>query len=125
MRKYEKPIVLVNDELFEGVFAASGAVAGGNVALSVSASIAGSNGSDTCYLTGKVTNNTAADVKDWRVQLTFNGTITSATVYNCNASINGSVLTITPAQDYNRTIAAGGFAELGGAITGKTVLSLI
>ncbi len=128
MKNYEKPIVLANSELSEGVFTASGTFGGGtasgNDALSVIASIAGSNGSNTCYFSGKVTNNTAESITGWSVQLAFSGAITKATIYNCNVSINGNILTITPACDWNQTIAAGGSADISGEVIGATVLYL-
>lgn len=125
MKNYEKPIILANNELSEGVFAASGAVAGGNGTLSVSVSVASTDGNKTCYFGGAVTNNSSETISDWNIQLSFDGAVATASVSNCNVSISGNTITITPAYDWNRTIEAGLSKEISGNATGVAgILSL-
>lgn len=134
MKNYEKPVVLANSELSEGIFAASGMQAGGNPggstgggtgSLSVTASIIGSDaGSNSSSFAGTAINNTGADISDWSISLSFSGQVKSASVSNCNVSISGSSITITPARDYNQTLKPGEFQTLSGTVTGDTVLSL-
>ena len=128
MREYVKPAIVVNEDLAESVYMASGSadVAGGASDVSVNASISGNNGSDTVYFNESilVTNNSDTDIVNWSVSLAFSGPVKAAQVYNCNVAISGSVITITPAYDWNNTLRAYETYKVGAQVTGDTILTL-
>lgn len=126
MKNYEKPMILANEELAEGVYAASGSSGSGDGALIVEATITSNDGSSTCYFSGTVQNTSANDVSSWSATLVFDGPVSTATVWNCNTAISGSTIIITPQEgSWNETIAAGGKVDFGGQVTGAKVLSLV
>lgn len=108
MTNYEKPVVLANEDVAEGVYAASGAVVsvpteagGGSVSVSgVELSEVGNqwNKANTYKVT--IANSGNEDMADWSVTVSVtSGTATGAQIYNgwlASASLNGSTITITP-----------------------------
>lgn len=118
MKNYEKPVLLVNEELAEGVYAASGAVGettdgSGAAAVSVSGVETTSTGNqwykvNTYSVTVQNTGNEAA--ADWSASVSVTaGTADSASTYDtglANVSLSGSTITITPGE--RGTIPAGG-----------------
>lgn len=112
MKFYEKPIILLNEELSEGVYAASGAVSpsgpsgpsgpsasGGGVSATVNVS-----NNDTWNkvidFTVTIQNNGSETATDWSVSLHVTGTPISLTNYDSNykATLSGNTITITPVQ---------------------------
>lgn len=127
MVNYEKPLVLANEEVAEGVYAASGAVAPGETeAGSSSVSVTGVelasagdqwNKTNTYKVT--IANNKNEELKDWSASISVtSGTATGAQVYNgwqASASLSGNTITITP--------GGGGAIGAGGSITVEVVVS--
>lgn len=106
MKSYERPVVLANEELAEGVYAASGSFAGaGSGAAFVSGVELVSAGNEYYKVnTYKVTisNSGSQDLTEWSVSVSVtSGTATNAEVYNgwlASASLTGDKITITPGQ---------------------------
>lgn len=106
MKSYERPVVLANEELAEGVYAASGSFAGaGSGAAFVSDVELVSAGNEYYKVnTYKVTisNSGSQDLTEWSVSVSVtSGTATNAEVYNgwlASASLTGDKITITPGQ---------------------------
>ena len=108
MELYKKPVILLNEELAEGVYAASGDSAEeetpeSSASVSVSGVSLVSEGNEYNKVnTYKVTikNSGGAEATDWSVSISvLSGTATDAVVYNtwmANASLRGSTITITP-----------------------------
>ena len=108
MTNFEKPVVLANEDVAEGVYAASGAVVsapteagGGSVSVSgVELSAAGNQWNKVNTYNVTITNNGNEDKADWSVTVSVtSGTATGAQIYNgwlASASLNGSTITITP-----------------------------
>lgn len=99
---YEKPIVLANEELSEGVYAASGAVeepAGVSVG-GVELVEEGNQWNKVNKYAVNVVNTGSEEAKDWSVSIYVkSGTATNATIYNgwlASASLSGNTITITP-----------------------------
>lgn len=126
MRNYLKPLVVVNDELAEGVYAASGNVTEPNQPTTGSVSVTGvsiaSEGNQWNKVnTYKVTiaNSTSEDKADWTVAISvISGTATDAKINNgwlASAYLNGSTITITP--------GGGGAIPAGGSIEVEVVVS--
>lgn len=113
MTNYEKPVVLANDDVAEGVYAASGAqIAGGSGSVSVSSVSLGSEGNQYYKVnTYNVTirNNGQEDAADWSVNVSVtSGTASEAKIYNdwlASASLSGNTIAIKPGG--GGTIAAG------------------
>lgn len=108
MKNYEKPIVLSNEDIAEGIYAASGAVdssgagASGSAA-SVSKVTLSSSGNEYYKVnTYEVTvkNSGSEDLAGWAASVTVtSGTVTAVTSYNtwlATAEHAGSVITIRP-----------------------------
>lgn len=117
---YEKPLVVANDEVAEGVYAASGAVVpgatdspdAGSGSASVSTVELGTAGNAWYKVnTYKVTiqNSGNEDLNEWAATVSVtSGTATAAKTYNswqASASLNGNTITITPGS--GGTIGAG------------------
>lgn len=107
MKNYEKPIVLANDELAEGIYAASGAVnegssSSGTDAVSVSKVTLASEGNWDGVRTYNVTitNSGSENLTEWSASISVtSGTATNVTIYNnwlASATLNGNKITITP-----------------------------
>lgn len=116
MKNYEKPVILANEELAEGVYAASGAVSegtGGSASVSVSNVETASVGNqwykvNTYTVTIQNSGSEASAVWSANVSVTA-GTADSASTYDtglANVSLSGSTITITPGE--RGTIPAGG-----------------
>lgn len=119
MELYVKPIVLVNEELAEGIYAASGNPAQSEqpaASKGVSASVEVTN-NDTwnkvIYLNVTITNNGSEVAKDWSVALNVTGTATNLTSYDSNyrITLSGNTITIVPVQWGD--IPAGGSKTVG------------
>ena len=126
MRNYLKPLVVVNDELAEGVYAASGNVTEPNQPTTGSVSVTGvslTEAGNEYYKVNKykvtITNSTSEDKADWKVAISvISGTATEAKVDNnwlASASLVGSTITITP--------GGGGVISAGGSIEVEVVVS--
>lgn len=132
MTNYEKPVVLANEDVAEGVYAASGAVVpeasapaeigGGSGSASVTGVELTSAGNEyykvnTYNVT--ITNNGNEDKADWSVTVSVtSGTASGAQIYNswlASASLNGSTITITP--------GGGGAIGAGQSIVVEVVVS--
>ena len=123
MKKYEKPMILVNEELAEGVYAASGALGGADTA---SASVSdvkltqeGNQYNKVNTYTVTITNSGNEELTNWSVSITVaSGTATNATVYNgwlAAASLSGNKITITPGG--GGTISAGSSIDVEVVVT--------
>ena len=93
MKTYEKPVVLANEELAEGVYAASGAVSGGTCWTIVEDKDAAQewNGSHHVFQM-KITHSDAVEHISMQSTsvITFNNTVTDAySEGNCAASVTG------------------------------------
>lgn len=122
MKKYEKPVVIVNEELAEGIYTASGDSDNVDAGVANNAISVGSvkektvgdqwNKTNTYGVTIKNSGNTES--KDWSVTVTVSqGTATGAQVYNgwqASASLSGNTITITSGG--GGAIAAGGSIEV-------------
>lgn len=127
MTNYEKPVVLANEDVAEGVYAASGAVVsipteagGGSVSVSgVELSAAGNQWNKVNTYNVTIANNGNEDKADWSVTVSVtSGTATGAQIYNgwlASASQNGSTITITP--------GGGGAIGAGQSIVVEVVVS--
>ena len=117
MKEYDKPIIMVTEELAEGVYAASG-----SNPISVSSVELISEGNQWNKVnTYKVTirNSGSENLTDWTVSiLVTSGTATNVTIYNgwlASASLNGNKITITP--------GGGGAIGAGGTIDVEVVVT--
>lgn len=122
MKKYEKPVVLVNEELAEGIYTASGDNDSVNTGVTKNAISVDSvkektvgdqwNKTNTYGVTIKNSGNTES--KDWSATVTVSqGTATAAQIYNgwqASASLSGNTITITPGG--GGAIAAGSSIEV-------------
>jgi hypothetical protein len=100
MRTYEKPMILANEELAEGVYAASGDTAVSTGSANVSYSLKDraawdGNRQYDIYLT----NNSSETVHNASVTVSVNGTVTSITGYNLSVVRNGDKAVITYSDD--------------------------
>lgn len=129
MVSYEKPLVVANEEVAEGVYAASGAGAsgsadaaagGGSVSVSgVKLVTAGNVWNKVSTYGVTIQNGGNEELKDWAATVSVtSGTATSAQVYNtwqASASLSGNTITITP--------GGGGTIGAGQSITVEIVVS--
>ena len=121
MELYKKPVVLLNEELAEGVYAASGDVdeAAGGVSVSGVSLISEGNEYNKVN-TYKVTikNSGTEEAADWSASVAVvSGTVTDVVVYNtwlASASLSGSKITIVP--------GGGGAIPAGGSIEVEVVV---
>ena len=127
MERYEKPSVLMNEELAEGVYAASGAVDGGSDEPgSVSVTSTKQTGFGHEYnkvntYAVTITNSTNEEATDWSVTFALEeANPQSAVIYNnwlASASLSGRTVTITP--------GGGGAISAGGSIEVEVVVTYI
>ncbi len=119
MKDYIKPMVLVNEELTEGIYTASGDNSGGaaGTGVSVSGVRLDSEGHEYYKVnsyTVTVANSGSENMTDWKVNLSVaSGHATNAQIYNsyqASASLSGDTITITPGE--GGTIAAGSAIEI-------------
>lgn len=126
---YERPIVLANEELAEGVYAASGTTSttsGGTSTGSGGVSVAGVSLTSEGNQYNKVNiynvtiqNSGNQPAADWKVSLSVtSGTATGATIYNnwlASAALSGNTISITP--------GGGGAIPAGGSIEVEVVVN--
>lgn len=91
MKTYEKPLVMVNNDLAEGVYAASGAGAVGNGAYSLKEVAAWSQNKQYDV---DFTNTSSEEVDSVTVVMTIHGDVYSITG-NISATITGNTVTVT------------------------------
>ena len=121
MKNYEKPMILVNEELAEGVYAASGVLSGAGIASvsDVALTQEGNQWNKVNTYTVTITNTGSENLTDWSVSISVtSGTATSATVYNgwlAAASLSGNKITITP--------GGGGVIKAGDSIDVEVVVA--
>ncbi|MCH5187058.1 MAG: hypothetical protein J1F63_01545 [Oscillospiraceae bacterium] len=126
MVNYEKPLVFENEELAEGVYAASGSTggganpgAGGVYVLGVSLISEGNQYNKVNIYEVTIKNDGSTEQTDWTVHLMVtSGTAVGAQVYNgylASASLNGNTITVKP--------GAGGAVPAEGSITVEVVVS--
>lgn len=123
MINYEKPVILANEDMAEGVYAASGAqIAGGSDSVSVSGVSMESEGNQYYKVNTynvKIRNSGQVDSADWSVDVSvISGTASDVTTYNgwlASASLSGNTITIRP--------GAGGMIAAGQEITVEIVVS--
>lgn len=118
MKCYESPTILLNEELAEGVYAASGTVAGGGISYSISLTEEGNQYNKVNKYNVAVTNNGSETSSNWSVTLQAAGSISGAVIYNgwqASAAVNGNQITITP--------GGGGAIEAGSTINIELVVS--
>lgn len=112
MEKYVRPVVLANEELAEGVYAASGT--GVVSAASVALETEGNQYYKVNTYKVAIVNSGSEPSSDWTVVLSVtSGTATEAKTYDtwtANASLSGSTITIEPGS--GGTIPAGDKIEL-------------
>ena len=123
MESYVKPIVLANEELAEGVYAASGSVVEGSGSASVSGIELTTPGNEYWKVnqyTVTIQNTGNEALVDWSVSVNVtSGTATEVTTYSAhavNVSLAGSKITITPSSEQG-TIAAGGSLAVSVVVT--------
>lgn len=129
MELYKKPVVLLNEELSEGVYAASGDVTtgpsepsapgGGGVSVTgVWLTSEGNEYNKVNIYNVSISNSGGEEAASWSVSVSVtSGTATEAKVYNgwqASASLSGSTITITP--------GGGGAIPAGGSITVEVVV---
>lgn len=118
MKCYESPTILLNEELAEGVYAASGTVAGGGISYSINLTEAGNQYNKVNKYNVAVTNNGSETSSNWSVTLQAAGSFSGAVIYNgwqASAAVNGNQITITP--------GGGGAIEAGSTINIELVVS--
>lgn len=128
MELYKKPVVLLNEELSEGIYAASGDVTttepsapgGGGVSVTgVWLTSEGNEYNKVNIYNVLISNSGGEEAASWSVSVSVtSGTATEAKVYNgwqASASLSGSTITITP--------GGGGAIPAGGSITVEVVVS--
>ncbi len=130
MKNYEKPVILANEELAEGVYAASGTVDGGGDSSGGGASGTASVSSVELITAGDqwnkvntynvtINNSGNTELTDWSASVSVtSGTATAAQIYNgwqASASLSGNTITITP--------GGGGAIAAGSSITVSVVVS--
>lgn len=110
MKNYEKPIVLSNEDIAEGVYAASGAVdssgagATGGAASVTKVELTSLGNAYYKVNTYDVTikNNGSEDLTGWTASVSVtSGTVTAATIYNswvAAAAYENGVITIRPGE---------------------------
>lgn len=111
MKSYEKPVILANEELAEGVYAASGA---GSVSVSsVVLTASGNEWYPVNTYTVTVTNMGSEGTADWSVSIpVVSGTVKEVGTYSgwfAKVSYNGSSIVITP---YGGEFAGGSSTEV-------------
>lgn len=120
MKNYEKPMVLTNEELAEGVYAASGSsvVAGAAFVSGVELTSAGNEYYKVNVYKVTISNSGNQDLTEWAVSLSVtSGTATAAKVYNgwqASASLSGNKIAINPGE--------GGAIPSGGSIDVEVVV---
>ena len=126
MKSYVKPVILANDELAEGVYAASGAVDGGGESTgsggvsvsSVELKTAGNEYYRVNTYDVKIENSGSTESSDWSAKVSVtSGTASKAETYNgwlASVSLNGNTITITP--------GGGGAIPAGGSVTVEVVV---
>lgn len=120
MKTYERPVVLANEDLAEGVYAASGAVADSG---SGSASVSVSNVEETStgnqwykvnVYTVTVGNSGGETAENWSASVSITaGTVDSVSTYDpglAGVSLSGDKITITPGE--RGSIPAGGSIQV-------------
>lgn len=115
MKKYVKPMVLVNEELAEGVYAASGTGTSGGVSVSsIDLTSQGNQYNKVNTYKVIISNGGTEAAADWIVELKVKaGVATNAQIYNswcASASLSGDKITITPGG--GGSISAGGTLEV-------------
>lgn len=129
MKRYERPVILANEELAEGVYAASGAVDGGDSSdggasggvsvSSVELSVPGNQYNKVNTYKVTINNPGNVELKEWSANVSItSGTASAVTIYNgwqASASLNGSKITITP--------GGGGAIAAGASIVVEVVVS--
>lgn len=101
MKNYEKPVVLVNEELAEGVYAASGAVATTTETSSecwtvtVTRDQEDAGGYSTYRVSALHSNEVVHISSKTVVTVVFDGTVTAAKFEGFEASISGNTVTLT------------------------------
>lgn len=116
MKNYEKPLILTNEELAEGVYAASGSsvAAGAAFVSGVELTSAGNEYYKVNVYKVTVSNSGSQDLTEWSVALSVtSGTATDAKVYNgwqASASLSGNKISIRPGE--GGTIPSGGSIDV-------------
>lgn len=103
MKNYEKPVVLANEELAEGVYAASGGIGEADCWTINAYSVQDWNGSYHVFEVAIVHSNTVQHISTESTSvLTFNHTLTDAyTESDFSCSFSGSTVTVVRASHAN------------------------
>lgn len=127
MASYEKPAIIVNNELSEGIYAASGAVSDSSADQTT-----GSSASYTLEQTGAwdgnknynitLTNNSDKHVKELSVTVTVNGTVNSIGG-NVSGTVNGTSAVIT-CDNYKQGFGANASGTFYMSVSGSGDFSL-
>lgn len=119
MELYNKPVVLLNEELSEGVYAASGNPGGGASSGGATVTVTpgntwGNPGNYTSQFKVTVTNTGTEKIANLEVKLYVTGTIIEFRPYNGSliASLNGNTITIVSDQWGNGNAAPGGSVSI-------------
>lgn len=95
MVKYEKPMVVLNEELAEGIYTASGAVSGDCWTVSVTPSQSDAGGYSTFRVAAVHSTSVQHISTKTVVTILFSDTVTSAEYEGFTASVSGSTVTLT------------------------------
>lgn len=78
------------------------------------------NGKKCYQLSGTLKNTSSVDINTWKIEKDIGSGCTVSSFWNCNCTVNGSKLVITPA-DYNSVVSAGNSAnDIGMIISSST-----
>lgn len=114
--KYEKPIVLVNEELAEGVYAASGAASTETSSecwtVSVTRDQEDAGGYSTYRVAATHSNSVTHISSKTVVTVEFNGAVTSAEYEGFDVSVSGSTVTLTRESHANAYYSGDNFNSL-------------
>lgn len=106
-KTYEKPVLLINTGLFEGVYMASGAAAG---TAGYTAEPSGNGWGNTTVYKFSFPSGAA---EGWQITVSFTGAVNSANTYGSYAtSVSGNTVTISSGQSWNATLSEGASFEV-------------
>lgn len=114
MKKYERPIVLVNEELAEGVYAASGGaeVTSDCWTVNVTKDQEDAGGYSTYRVAATHSNSVTHISTKTVVTVVFDGTVTSAEYEGFDVSVSGNTVTLTRESHANAYYSGDNFNSL-------------
>lgn len=113
MKNYERPVVLVNEEVAEGVYAASGGEVSSDCwTVSVTMDQSDAGGYSTYRVAASHSNDVEHISTKTVVTVVFNGTVTSAEYEGFDVSVSGNVVTLTRESHANAYQSGDNFNSL-------------